>query len=281
MNDSSQIMDSVMENIRRWRGGISDRFANISNITNSMIKYQKEWDVPSEMLTTLTENSKELQMLVNKCRGMDASSASRMTRNSLLKSITTYCRKNVRIWAYGRYEAGAMTADDVHLLGFLLPGENGGPRSRIEPSNELAYTKVRVLNEDIVRVIVNRSFGENAAQVTHGWPRGVRHALIVVMNASGAEIYRQMTTRLHNTIPMPNGTHGQQFIVKAAFLRHVDDVPLFGNQAVFSLPRNTTDLLAGEVETETSKQKTELLRLEIERLQAEIEHLNRQIEKKD
>jgi hypothetical protein len=279
MNDSSQIMESVMENIRRWRRGISDRFANIDNITSCITEHQKKWDVPAEMLTTLTENTEELQTLINKCRSIDASSASRTTRNSLLKSITAYCRVNVRIWAYSQYEAGLMTADDVHLLGFLLPSENGGQRGRIEPTDELAYAKAKVLNEDIIRVVINRSTGKSAAQVTRGWPRGVRHALIAILAVNGTEIYRQMTTRLHNTISMPKGSHGKQFIVKASFLRHVDDLPLFGNQAVFSLPHNTTDLLAGKGYTEAPVHETELLRLEIERLHAEIERLNRQIEK--
>jgi hypothetical protein len=75
-------------------------------------------------------------------------------------------------------------------------------------------------------VVIDRSAGENAAQVVHGWPSGVKHALIVITAVDGRkEVYRQLTTRLHNDIRMPDGSHGKQFILKAAFLKHVDDKP--------------------------------------------------------
>jgi hypothetical protein len=45
---------------------------------------------------------------------------------------------------------------------------------------------------------------------------------------------------------MPPGSHGKQFVIRAAFLKHPDDVPYFGNSPTFSMPLTTGDLAAGK-----------------------------------
>jgi hypothetical protein len=87
-------------------------------------------------------------------------------------------------------------------------------------------------------------------------------------------VYRTLTTRLHNDVQMPSGSHGKQFIVKAAFLKHIDDKPRFGNEPTFSMPLTTEDLAATldrqhHEEFEAHVREIELQRQEIERLQAE------------
>jgi hypothetical protein len=57
---------------------------------------------------------------------------------------------------------------------------------------------------------------------------------------------RGYTTRLHNDIDMPAGSRGKQFIIKAAFLRHISDKPRFGSEPTFSMPLTTEDLVAGK-----------------------------------
>jgi hypothetical protein len=92
---------------------------------------------------------------------------------------------------------------------------------------------------------IRRSSGENAGQVAHGWPEGVKNALIVITSADGTtEVFRTMTSRLHNDIRMPESLRGKQFIVKAAFLKHVNDEPQFGNAPTFTMPLSTEDLAA-------------------------------------
>jgi hypothetical protein len=104
----------------------------------------------------------------------------------------------------------------------------------------------------------------------------VRHALIVITASDGVtEVHRQITTRLHNDIRMPDGSHGKQFIAKASFLRHVDDEPRFGNQPTFSMPLTTEDLAAAldhqhHEDYEAHVREVERQRQEIERLQAEL-----------
>jgi hypothetical protein len=116
-----------------------------------------------------------------------------------------------------------------------------------------------------------------AAQVAHGWPSGVKNALTVITASDGkTEIYRQITTRLHNDIRMPEGSHGKQFIIKAAFLKHVNDEPHFGNEPTFSMPLTTEDLAATldrqhHEEFEAQLQEVERQRQEIERLHAKLE----------
>jgi hypothetical protein len=71
----------------------------------------------------------------------------------------------------------------------------------------------------------------------------VRNILIVITSSDGkTEVYRQVTSRLHNDIRMPNGSHGKQFIIKASFLKHVDDEPRFGNEPTFSMPLSTVSI---------------------------------------
>jgi hypothetical protein len=270
---SSSITDAILASVRRWHGGIDDQFGNVDNAVILLTEHQTAWQVPSDLLTLLTGNRDGLQKLINKCRTTSASSADRAQRNTLLKSTVGMCLLRVKIWAYGEYMSGVMTADDVHRLGFLLPGETGGHRGRTEATDVKAESKVIIINEDFIRVVIDQSSGENAAQVAHGWPTGVKQALIVITAADGrTEVYRQMTTRLHNDIRMPEGSHGKQFILKVAFLRHVDDEPRFGNEQTFSMPLTTADLAATidrqhHEEFEAHVREVELHRQEVERLQ--------------
>ena len=232
--------------------------------------------MPHEMISPLTDNRNKLQTLINRCRTPSGSQSDRTLRSSLLKSTIGYCLLQVRIWAYGAYTAGTLSADDVHLLGFLLPGESGGRHDRTEPTDITAEVKVKVINEDFIHVVIDQSAGENAALVEHGWPHGVRNALIVITAADGkTEVYRQFTTRLHNDIHMPEGSHGKQFIIKASFLKHINDEPRFGNEPTFSMPLTTEDLAAAldrqhHEDFEAQLQEVERHRQEIERLQAEL-----------
>ena len=99
-----------------------------------------------------------------------------------------------------------MTLEDVHMLGFLLPGKSGGHHASHEATDVKPGIRVRVINTDFIRVTLSRSDGMNAAQAAHGWPTGVRHALIVILADDGkTEVYRKLTTRLHNDIQMPQG----------------------------------------------------------------------------
>jgi hypothetical protein len=270
------IMDGFLAGIRRWHGSIDDQFSSINNLVNLVNEHQPAWTMPSGMLLELTGNRDQLQALINKCRTTSASQADRALRNTLLKSTVGLCLLPVKLWAYGEYASGVMTVDDVHQLGFLLPGETGGHHSRTEATDITAEVKVKIVNEDFIRVVIDQSAGENAAQVVHGWPGGVKNALIVITAADGkTEVYRQITTRLHNDIRMPAGSHGKQFIIKASFLKHVNDEPRFGNEPTFSMPLTTEDLAAAldrqhHEDFEAQLQEVERQRREIDRLQTEL-----------
>jgi hypothetical protein len=276
MNTLVNITEGILAAIRRWHGSIDEQFSNIDNIVTVVTAHQSTWSMPPDLLQQLTGNRDRLQTLINKCRTSAGSPADREQRNALLKSTVGLCLLQVRVWAYGEYTAGVMTADDVHLLGFLLPGETGGHHDRTEASDVTAEVKVKVINEDFIRVVVDQSAGENAAQVAHGWPAGVKNALIVITSADGkTEVYRQMTTRLHNDIRMPDGSHGKQFIIKASFLKHINDEPRFGNEPTFSMPLTTQDLVSAldrqhHEEFEAQMQEVERQRQEIERLHTEL-----------
>jgi hypothetical protein len=64
--------------------------------------------------------------------------------------------------------AKEMTNDDVHSLGFLAPGETGGNHARKEPTDALAEVKVKIINADNIRVVIDQASIANAGQVKHG-----------------------------------------------------------------------------------------------------------------
>ncbi|MDR2764438.1 MAG: hypothetical protein LBB90_05345 [Tannerella sp.] len=268
------IPDGVLANIRRWHGTIDGQFDNIDNLVNLILANQAKWDPPSTLLQQLSDNRDELAKLIARCRSNFGSSADRTVRNSLLKTTVGLCLTQVKAWVYTQYYAGVMTIDDVHLLGFFLPGETGGYRARQESTDVLAEVKVSIVNMDFIRVVIDQATGENAALVVHGWPPGVRQALIVILTADGkTEVYRQLTTRLHNNIQMPEGSRGKLFIIKAAFLKHVDDKPKFGPEPTFSMPLTTEDLAAvidrqHHEDFEAQLREVERHRQEVEQLQA-------------
>jgi hypothetical protein len=270
----SDIPDEVRTIIRRWHGGINDQFLNIDNVVITL-EAHKEWGFIPDVLATLKAHRDELQKLIIKCNGSTASSVDRMHRNTLLKKAVGICLTRVKGWTFMQFYEGLITEDDVHQLGFFLPGETSGHRDRKDPTLELPEAKASVINMDNIRVVLDQSNAENAALVRHGWPQGVRHALIVILTADGqTEVVRQMTTRLHTDIRMPEGSRGQIFILKAAFLRHVDDEPRFGNEPTFFMPKSTEDLGAildkqHHEEFEEHIREVERRRLEVERLEKE------------
>jgi hypothetical protein len=277
MSNSSEILPGVLAYTKKWHGTIDDQFSNINSLVDTVKKHSTDWAMPEDLLSELNSNRNWLQTFINKCRSTSASTEDRAMRNTTLKSTVATCLTKVKTWAYGRYFAGVMTTDDVHFLGFLLPGEIGGHHQRTDPTDITAEVKIRIVNEDFIRVVIDQSAGENAAHVEHGWPNGVRNAVIVVTAADGkTEVIRYMTTRLHNDIQMPAGSHGKQFIVKAAFLRHIDDEPKFGNEPTFSMPLTTEDLAATldkqhHDDYEEQVREVEKHRQEVERLHAEID----------
>ncbi|MDR2041885.1 MAG: hypothetical protein LBP98_06150 [Tannerella sp.] len=270
----ADIPGEVLAGIRRWHGTIDDQFDNIDNLVTVLQSHQTQWTVPQPMLQQLTDSRNLLATLIPKCRSNYGSAADRTQRNSLLKSTVGLSLTQVKSWAYMQHYAGVLTADDVHLLGFLLPGEAGGHHSRKEATDVLAEVKVTIVNADFIHVVVDQSGGENAALVAHGWPPGVRQAVIVIMSADGrTEVLRQLTTRLHNDIQMPEGSHGKQFLIKAAFLKHVNDTPKFGSEPTFSMPLTTEDLAATldrqhHEEFEAQLREVERHRLETEQLRS-------------
>jgi hypothetical protein len=275
----SSLLEGILAKSRGWHGTIDEQFSNIDNAANLLKSHLTPWSVPNDMYTRLNGDRTQLQALINKCRSTTGSTADRSLRNMLLKSTVGFCLLDVKGFSYMQYGAGIMTSSDVHELGFLLPGETGGNHGRTEATNVLTEVKTKVINADVVRVIIDQAAEENAARVKHGWPVSVNKALIVITAADGVtEVYRAMTSRLYNDITMPKGSHGQQFLVKAAFLRHVDDEPRFGNQPTFSMPLTTEDLVAAldrqhHEDFEAQARETELHRREIERLEAELKAL--------
>jgi hypothetical protein len=244
---TGNIMESIRGSMRLWRGGIEDKLTAIANVVGILGEHKADWPLPEGMLESLTDSLKKLEPMISHCKSTGSSTVDREQRNRLLADTVKYCRNNVKFWALDQYTSDVIKLEDVHNLGFMLPGETGGKHSRKEPTGAIAHVQVVSLNEDFIRVVIDNATAENAYRTVSGWPAGVRNALIVIYSIEEKrEIIRLMTGRLKNTIQMPEGSHGKQFIIKAAFLRHVDDTPRFGNEPMFSLPLTISDFAANK-----------------------------------
>jgi hypothetical protein len=268
------IPETILTHVRRWHGGINDRYSNIYNLVTVIEAHQPAWTISPDLLRQLSKNYTELKELITRCRTGAASSMDREHRNVLLKSTVDLCVFEVKMWAHGAYAAGILTVEDIHTLGFLMPGENAGHRSRLKATKILAEVKVKVINGDLIRTTIDQAANKNAAQTAHGWPDGIRNAVIVITSVDEEkEVYRQLTTRLHNNITL-HDVRGKQFLIKASFLKHIDDEPIFGNEVTFSMPLTTIDLLPNdrhhEDAHEAQSREIERLRRENEQLRAEL-----------
>jgi hypothetical protein len=240
----NDIPEEILTIIREWHGSIAQKTRNVNNVLNRLKAHAVEWKVPEEYLDLLTVNCQKINELVAKCAQSSSSADDRIVRNEILKTTVSFCLTTIKTWAQSQCYAGMLSVSDVHMLGFFLPAESGGRRERKDPTKAKAMVKALVTHMDTILVVIDHSYTENAALVNHGWPEGVRNAVIVIRSADGKrEIYNKLTSRLHTSITLPEELRGKQIIIKAAFLRHVDDTPKFSEiQPVISLPLTTEDL---------------------------------------
>jgi hypothetical protein len=247
----SDIPSEILAIVRRWRGSIDNKYSNIDNLV-VIIQGHSSWGTPS-VFSQVVSNRAQLSTLIPKCKSAQGSPTDRGLRDILLKTTVTLCREQVKAWATNQYYSNVMTLNDFHTLGFLLPGESGGHRSRSVPTNAIAEVKVIINSPDMITTVIDKASKDNAALTKSAWPRGVRNALIVITAADGVtEVVRLMTSRLRNDIVMPPGSRGKLFLIKAAFLKHLDDEPRFGPEPTFSMPLTTEDLGSGII-TDTKK----------------------------
>jgi hypothetical protein len=265
------LTEAVLAAARRWHGGIADRFANVKNVVDTLDSHELSWSVPAATLSYLNTNRTALQALVDKCDTNDASSNDRAHRDALLGEMVYYCLHDVYYWCIGALSAGKLTVKDIHDLGFLLRGETGGHHSRAEATNAKVEVKVRIVGDCYIRVVVDQAADENAGPVKKAWPKGVHHAIIVILTADGRkEVKREILTRVHNDIRMPEDSRGKLFIIKAAFLRHVNDDPRFNsNEPAFSIPLTTEDLAATLESQRQEEAKERALSAELHRREVE------------
>jgi hypothetical protein len=255
-------------------------------VVTVLMEHVVDWKIPDSLMEGLVEKRDLLSELIDVCRGVERSPIARLRRNDLLSLLVRFCLKSVKSWVHEQYRAGVVPGSDVHLLGFLLPGEQGGARRRLKPTNLLPMVKVKVVSGDLIRVMISQDVDKNAAQASRGWPHGVRYALIVIYSADdNVEVSRLLTTRLNNSIRFTEEMHGKQMAVRAAFLVHVNDSPVFQDGAMFSMPRMTKDLFSGKhrgvvEENREQGRKLALQRLENEAQALEIERLRAELKAK-
>jgi hypothetical protein len=270
----SDIPAEALAAARRWHGTIDEQFSNIDNLVTT-IQGHPSWGTPS-VFSQIVANRTQLIALISKCRSTQGSTSDRGLRNILLKMTVGLCLAQVKAWVFTQYYNNIISLNDVHMLGFLLPGETGGHHGLSVATDVVAEVKINIISADVIRVIIDQAAIENAAPVRHGWPVGVHQALIIITADDGVtEVLRIMTTRLHNDIQMPPGSHGKQFIAKASFLKHVGDNPRFGPEPTFSMPLTTEDLVAAHdrqhhEDFEAYIREIELRRQELEKLEAAI-----------
>jgi hypothetical protein len=269
------IPEAIITNVKKWHGSIKEKIENVANAAEVIGVYaQSGWNIPPAMSAKLKTYADRLKALVTRCDNEHASRADRMERDSVLKEAVSYCLMQVRMLVFHQFAEGNMTLDDVHLLRFLMPGETSGHYDRKEETNAEAEVKAHPVSANEVRIVIDQAAATNAGQVVHGWPKGVELALIIITTKEGEEVYREITTKLHNNISMPEGSHGKMFLVKASFLKHVNDTPRFRQEDTFTMPYMVEDIAS--LVSKMHEEDAENHRLEVERLEAEIRRLSKQ-----
>jgi hypothetical protein len=274
-NSYGDIQEVFLERAKKWHGSIADRFANVDHLyTVSVNEVHQKWTLPDDIKMLLTEYVMALRILVPKCEYKDCTPKERAERDTMLKTTVELCLGPIKLWVFGMYAQGLMTLDEVHRLGFLLPGEHSKHRDRTEATDVIAVATTRIISAEAVCVVIDQADAKNAALVVHGWPQGVTHALIVITDEQGNVVYRQITSKLHTDITMPEGSRGKLFYVRAAFLKHMDDAPRFGPQPSFTMPYITEDV--AKLIKKQYEEEVEQHRLEVERLLEENRRLRGQ-----
>jgi hypothetical protein len=233
----------MMAIVRQWYGRNDERFANVVNFFNTL--QSRKGLQPLAWLPAMKIDLDRLRVLMNKCNAKTSSPQEIIARHALLGKLVKQCLSDGKTYVLAMHKRGLLTAEEVHSLGFLTPREADERRERPAPTRALARCKVKVVNMNCVEIVIDKSTSENATRIRDAWPEGVKQAVIVITADDGeTKIYHQMTSRLHNLIQMPEGSHGKQFSATAAFLKHVDDAPVFGNSEVFSMPLTIDELVA-------------------------------------
>ena len=267
----SNISPETLTAAKRWHGSIDDKFVNIDNLVVT-IQAHASWGTPTAVFQQIVSNRAQLATLIPKCKSTKGSADDRNLRNQLLSATVGMCVMQVKIWAYGLYFNNTITLSDLYSMGFLLPGVSGGKHVASKAIDVVPEVKVRIVSPDVIRVTLDQAATDNAALVAHGWPPGVRMALIVITASDGVtEVIRLQTTHLYNDIEMPAGSHGKQFTITASFLKHIGDRPRFGAQPTFTMPLTTNDLLAA-LERQHNED-LQAVRREIERHRQELEQI--------
>jgi hypothetical protein len=275
--DYGDITPELLSQIRGWHGSILEQMNCIRALLHGLVARQSTVSVPNDYITLLDTNLKKIEKLVAKSGEGDITAKERRSRNTALKTTVAFSLHTIRVWVFGQYADGNLTIDDVHDLGFLLPGEMSGHHSKTDPTDIIADVKPLIITADMFRAIIDQAAFKNAGPVVHGWPHGVRTAALQILADDGVtEIKRLMTTRLHTDIEMPADCHGKQYVVKAAFLKHVDDTPRWSAGASFTMPKDTADLARvldqqHYEDFEESLRTVERHRQDVERLHAEME----------
>jgi hypothetical protein len=227
---------------RKWHGSQSDKVSNINLLGNTINKNAAKWGVPGDITTFTLHAIEPLNALVELCKGNESSLLKREERDAMIRDAVAFCIGYVKMWMYGEYAFGLRSAEDIHSIGFLLPGETAKSHKLSPATDVVAAVSTRVVSADVVRVIVGQSDAKEVSKVVHSWPTGVRHALIVISDKEKKEVFRTIVSRLHTDVTMPEGSHGQVFYVNASFLKHTDDEPRFGPQPSFTMPYKTEDI---------------------------------------
>jgi hypothetical protein len=266
----------VINRARGWHGKIAQKSGNIRALRDGLKAREGTVPTPSDTMVLLTSTVTRLDELAAKSVAGNITPNERHERGALLVTTIAFILGSVKPWIYGEYSLGHLSLNDVHELGFLLPGEAGGRHGRSNPTDVIAEVKPRVLSANMSRIILDQASAANAGPVAHGWADGARMAIILIHALEGAkEVVRLITTHLHNDIVMPEDCHGKQYVVKAAFLKHVDDEPRWSNEVTFTMPKTVLDLSAvldqqHLDDMEEHLREVERHRQEMEELQAEL-----------
>jgi hypothetical protein len=237
--DASEALHTVVKN---WHGSLDAQFTNIENLYSGLQALQPTWGVPMQLMTVLADKVPLLEKAVMKCRERNAGPVDFDIRRSLTKELVDFSLDTARNIVFGAYGQKEITIHDVHRLGFMLMSESGGAHGRAIPNKVQAEAKVQVMDYSNINLVVDKASHEDAGPVTEGWPEGAKTVKVLISDIHGKEVLQLMSAHLHTQIHLPDWVRGKQLVLRAAFLKHVDDEPVYSNEVTFTMPLMIRDI---------------------------------------
>jgi hypothetical protein len=229
-----------------WHKSITEKMHCLTNLDNKLTLDGEYWGMDPAVLTQNHALYVQIEPYYTLYLSGDARNSELVIFRRLLGEDVEYALDVVKPDAIGRCGVGAMDISDLNSLGFLMPNQGKGRHERSGENEIVPETNAKVTAIDTVMVTVDNALDKHGNRTKGSKPKGVKQILIVLQDEKGVEIFNKMFTKTQVYIDIDQKYRGEIILVRAAFLKHVDDTPHFGEPVAVSMPKDIADILQAQ-----------------------------------